>query len=260
MIDSKLQEELRAKYSPDGSPLRNLQLQLLEMLKWIDKICKEYNITYWISSGTCLGAVRHGGFIPWDDDVDIEMTEKDYKKFKKVISKLVDSPYVLQTHKTDSNYYLGFPKLRNENIPIQEVEERGSLYKYHGIYIDIFIVTSKIPHWASQLGGIWSYKCREYVERKNKILSAFVKYCIYPVGNSILRPIFSKLKFDDNEFSMIFGIGDWMPRQKKNIFPTAPIVFEGYKLMGPKYPDKYLTDIFGNYHELRIKEPHIELY
>lgn len=89
MIDFKTQEALRAKFNPDGSNLRKMQLRMLDMLKYIDKICREHNIKYWLSSGTCLGAVRHGGFIPWDDDCDIELLRKDYKKLIKIRKPLI---------------------------------------------------------------------------------------------------------------------------------------------------------------------------
>ena len=85
MIDEKLQVELRDIFNPEGSDLRKLQLRILEILKFVDSVCKTHGIQYWLSSGTCLGAVRHGGFIPWDDDVDIEMFEKDYIRFCKIM-------------------------------------------------------------------------------------------------------------------------------------------------------------------------------
>ncbi|WP_431605313.1 LicD family protein, partial [Duncaniella dubosii] len=85
MIDPLLQQELRSRFNPDGSPLRRHQLLMLDMLKKINRICVENNIKYWLSSGTCIGALRHGGFIPWDDDVDLEMLEEDFKKLRRVM-------------------------------------------------------------------------------------------------------------------------------------------------------------------------------
>lgn len=78
-------EELRQRYNPDGSLLRRQQMRMLHILVEVDKICQRHNIRYWLSSGTLIGAVRHGGFIPWDDDLDIEMmraqTTSDFWKY-----------------------------------------------------------------------------------------------------------------------------------------------------------------------------------
>ena len=77
------QEELHKKYNPDGSDLRRMQMRMLDMLKEVDRICKKYDIPYWLSGGTLLGSVRHGGFIPWDDDLDIELMEDDFQRFER---------------------------------------------------------------------------------------------------------------------------------------------------------------------------------
>ena len=77
MIDATIQQQLRERFNPEGSMLRKQQQRMLEILLHIDEVCTEHNIKYWLSSGTLLGAVRHGGFIPWDDDLDIEMLKED---------------------------------------------------------------------------------------------------------------------------------------------------------------------------------------
>lgn len=74
MLDKATQEQLRVKYNPDGSLLRNAQLRMLEILIDFDRVCRKHDIKYWLSSGTLLGAVRHGGFIPWDDDLDVDLS------------------------------------------------------------------------------------------------------------------------------------------------------------------------------------------
>ena len=104
MIDAETQQELRYRFNPDGSPLRFQQLRMLDILCYIDAICKENNIKYWLSSGTLIGAVRHGGFIPWDDDLDIEMLREDYLKFEKVFRENDD--FALQTYKNDKYYII----------------------------------------------------------------------------------------------------------------------------------------------------------
>ena len=146
MIDPKIQEQLRQKYNPDGSPLRQHQLKLLEMLVYFDKVCKENSIHYWLSSGTCLGAVRHGGFIPWDDDLDVEMMREDYLKLEKIFHETDD--YILQTWKNDLFYTISFAKLRDKHSVVYD-----SLCQYRGYFIDIFA----LEYTARPISFITSY-------------------------------------------------------------------------------------------------------
>ena len=75
-------------YNPEGSLLRTDQKELVKMLKVFAKICEENNIRWWLCSGTLLGAARHKGFVPWDDDVDVSMLKQDYRKLEKVLAKM----------------------------------------------------------------------------------------------------------------------------------------------------------------------------
>ena len=85
MIDQKIHNELRKQYNPDGSALRNLQEGLLDILVNFDSFCRAKGLSYSVSYGTMLGAIRHHGFIPWDDDVDTMMTRKEWDNFKQYI-------------------------------------------------------------------------------------------------------------------------------------------------------------------------------
>ena len=82
-----MDSELRKRFNPDGSLLRRQQLRMLELLEVIDVICRKHQIPYWLSSGTLIGAARHKGFIPWDDDLDIEMLRSDYLRLLKFFLK-----------------------------------------------------------------------------------------------------------------------------------------------------------------------------
>ena len=117
---------------------KELQLKMLDMIKVIDDICQKHNIEYYLAYGSALGAVRHKGFIPWDDDFDIAMTDENYFKFLNVCEKELDSnKYYLQTPEKEEEYYLSFTKIRD--ITTTLIEERNSdIDITYGVFIDIF--------------------------------------------------------------------------------------------------------------------------
>lgn len=98
----------------DNEILRKVQLAQLDMAKEVKRICNKYNINYFMDSGTLLGAVRHKGFIPWDDDLDFGMLREDYEKFLKVAPTELNSKYFLQTWKNDDGFPYGFSKIRKK--------------------------------------------------------------------------------------------------------------------------------------------------
>ena len=105
-----MDSELRKRFNPDGSLLRRQQLRMLELLEVIDVICRKHQIPYWLSSGTLIGAARHKGFIPWDDDLDIEMLRSDYLRLLKVLPQELPDNLALQTNETDPNYIFIYGK------------------------------------------------------------------------------------------------------------------------------------------------------
>ena len=98
-------EEDFSQYNGDGTVLRKAQLRMLAILIEVDKICRKYNISYWLDYGTLLGAVRHQGFIPWDDDLDICVLRKDYKRLRKVLIAELSKQYLFLDWKNDAYFF-----------------------------------------------------------------------------------------------------------------------------------------------------------
>ncbi len=118
--------------------LRRVQLIQLDMLIELDKICRKHGIKYVLGAGTLLGAVRHKGFIPWDDDIDVFMLYDHYKKFISVAEKKLDrSKYFIKTQETDKDCNLTFLQIKRNNTKYLR-EGREHLSTHPGVYIDIF--------------------------------------------------------------------------------------------------------------------------
>lgn len=117
--------------------LRTIQQIETDVLCEVDRICKKYQIKYALGFGTLIGAVRHQGFIPWDDDVDICMMRKDYEKFKDICKTELNPKYFYQSRDTDPEYYHLFDKIRVNGTVFKEdlIAEHDI---HHGVYIDIF--------------------------------------------------------------------------------------------------------------------------
>lgn len=124
-----------------NSTIKKVQYQILKGLIEIKRICNKHNLRFYLVGGSALGAIRHKGFIPWDDDADIGMPREDYNKFLSVCETELDSDFFLQTTISDKGYYLPYAKLRVENTKyILKSSQRFNMH--HGIFIDIFPLDS----------------------------------------------------------------------------------------------------------------------
>ena len=123
----------------EGKMLRELQMTELEMLIEVDRICRKNNIRYSLDGGTLLGAIRHDGFIPWDDDADVVMLRTEYNKFYTACKQELDTErFFLQEYRTDNKYRWGYSKLRrNGTVFLREGQEHVKCNQ--SVFIDIFI-------------------------------------------------------------------------------------------------------------------------
>ena len=122
--------------------MQKAHCKILEILTIFDDLCKKLNLKYTLSSGTLLGAVRHKGFIPWDDDVDVAMPREDYEIFVKNANSMLPDGFFLQHYTTDKHYMHIFAKLKNSNTTWIESGIGPKKNMNHGIYIDIFPIDS----------------------------------------------------------------------------------------------------------------------
>jgi lipopolysaccharide cholinephosphotransferase len=247
MIDAKLQQSLRERFNPDGSMLRRQQLRMLDILLYVDRVCKEHNIRYWLSSGTLLGAVRHGGFIPWDDDLDIEMLKEDYDRFLDVFTN--NDEFVLQTYKSDENYFRTFAKVRDLHSQISEFE-LDKYYKYRGLYVDVFSI-EPLPRIVCRLyGGVFEVIGRWRLKYgHNRVCYAAIK-CFQRLALwsiPIVRPIF---RLFARELHHSYGSGFLKERHMEDLFPLSRVEFEGYWFPAPHSADSYLRRLYGSYMDL----------
>lgn len=251
MIDDKLQTELRERFNPDGSMLRNHQLRMLEMLKYIDKKCRAHNIKYWLSSGTCLGAVRHEGFIPWDDDMDIEMLKSDYPRFKQMMEEDSNINIVFQTHDSDSEYFAPYGKIRDLSSIIEENNCHDKYYKYRGVYIDVFVIEPSVSRIITQVSsGLQNRLQYPLAKIQNHTLRKIASNSMYILLSKFIYPVLSLITSHSSSCQRlrhIHGSGSVNPRYYEDLFPLVYIPFEGYTLPVPNNYHHYLLTIYGDY-------------
>lgn len=246
-------ETLKERYSPEGSDLRKLQLRMLEILNEVDKICRKHQIHYWLSSGTLLGAVRHGGFIPWDDDLDIEILRDDYLKLMTILPKELPEKFMLQTEEVDSNYVYLYAKVRDKNSFIKEECVLNQKFEYQGAFIDIFPIEPSSYILSRISAKLFNRLCFDYAINHGchtKIYKCF--------RNILLKWVFPLFRFfaqimKCNKLYHTFGVNFLTPRNISDIFPLSEVRFENQAFFVPNNPDGYLRRMYGDYMKLPEK-------
>lgn len=135
-MESFTQKETRAGYSISTKMKRVWETQI-DLVKVLEKICKKYNLTFFAIYGTLLGAIRHEGYIPWDDDIDVVMPRKDFEKFKKMAVNELEYPYVLVPMRNEVDFFSGgLLRLRNDDTLGADMWD-ANFRQHNGIWIDI---------------------------------------------------------------------------------------------------------------------------
>ena len=252
-----LADRYAVKYNPEGSRLRSYQMELLEILCHLAEICDKHGIQWWLSSGTLLGAARHKGFIPWDDDIDIVMFRKDFRKLKKILLSMDSDEYVLHCMESDIEYVNIYPKYRKRGSNIDSLNPRTPYFKYNGPFVDIFCIESTnlfCSKWSKRIYYALQHPTI-YVKNKwiRRTLIVLVKALSFILFIPILR-LFGKIN-PKKEYHYEHGSG-WVGHifYKKDIFPLSKAEFEGRLFPVPADVNAYLSNVYGDWTRLPDEE------
>lgn len=268
----------------EPSMLEKLKRRELEILIEFDRVCNQLGINYTLSSGTLLGAVRHAGFIPWDDDIDVAMLREDYEKFINNAQSLMPDHFFIQTYETDRNYPLNFGKIRDTSTILVEYSTK-SLDMQNGLYMDIFPIDKvaknsfkrKLNNWLLTiiLAIKFSYT-KEWAEKSNSTLNKFLRKVVFYhiariIGIYRLNSLETSIRTKENKGNSNVTYGDRYvlpPNRLKdkmlmpmNIFNSYnQIEFENKTFKSIVEMNKYLKTIYGDYMKLPPKEKRVSLH
>ncbi len=248
-----------SKYNAEGTTLRRAQMRMLDILIEVDKICKKHHITYWLDGGTLLGAVRHKGFIPWDDDLDIFILRKDYKHLRSVLQAELPSNLIFQDDSTEANYCMKIGKVRDTRSKMIEDGEGGigNRFLHQGIFIDIIPVEPMFSESSKRfIEAFYGRVYRRLHNFSNNKWEKGVAYLLWlPAVTALGCLRLAAYIFKPKKLGRIYGwSGMNMLVKEKDVFPCRPIAFEGMMFSGPYNPDGLLRDQYGNYMQIPPEE------
>ncbi len=247
--------------------LRKIQMTELEILKFIDKTCEELGLKYSLGGGSMLGAIRHKGFIPWDDDVDLYMSLSDFKKLKKSFK---SEQYFLQTPSTDIEVPFSMCKIRKNGTYMPE-PEMDCLNINNGIWVDIFLYTNAAKSKSLQkiqyniYKFLITYRCRYYHLNK-KDAGIFHKICcklprrVQVRLDSFIVGIISMLGSKKSDRYFCFDVGKNYFYKKTMFDELEKYDFEDTCFWGLKDYDAYLNMLYGPDYMTPKKWGHIDNY
>ena len=238
----------------------------LNVLIYIDQICKKNNIRYFLAYGTLLGAIRHKGFIPWDDDIDITMPRPDYEKFVKIMKKDNSFYDLINLEISKKDYSYPFAKVYDSRTRINEPWR--PMKEEIGVYVDVFPLDGlgnkkeKAEKRARKLlkmtKWIWYLENVKNTNLKGKILNVIGRKNI----NRLLTIILKRNNFYDSKYiGMVLWPDDNIEIiESKYYLDIEEGVFEGNIFPIPKYYNEILTNNYGEYSDYPSKEQQVPMH
>ena len=248
--------------------LKRIQALEIKVALEMDRICEKYGIKYFMTAGTVLGAVRHKGFIPWDDDMDFGMLRDDYEKFIEICSTELGKDFFLQTWDTDKEYPFSYAKLRLNGTKLHEAFY-GNCSLHQGIGIDIFpfdnVPEGKIAKWLQSKKYyilkrmLWIKKDMGKVivdSKKTKLKFLILKFFAYLWKFDTLKNIFLKTqkKYNNVKTDLIVADGSYSYNKetikREWIEELVKLKFENVSFFTYANPIEYLISFYGDYNKL----------
>ncbi|NOR55931.1 MAG: hypothetical protein GQ531_06955 [Sulfurovum sp.] len=231
---------------------------MFEMLVEFDALCTKHSLRYWLDSGTLLGAVRHQGFIPWDDDIDLSMPLEDYNRLLDIAPSELSKDIFFQTSQTDKNFKFDYIKLRSNKANIVEFHEKGRDVGYHqGVFVDIFPMLTMEDTVANKT---FYKETFEEIRAASSISLHTPNGVDNPLKRETLIEELNTLHqgWEKKNTKVIYSgkmpdVAAWFDSDK--IFPLKKMAFEGLEFPVPNDQEHYLSALYSfNFMELPPKD------
>ncbi len=257
----------------DEDTLQHIKDVELMILRDFTKICDENDIEYYLIYGTQIGAIRHQGFIPWDDDVDVLLFRKDYEKFLKVMEENPTEKYTIFDSRYDSEYFFQFGRISLNGTYWAEYWDSQVSFKL-GIHVDLFILdnlpNNKFQRWLyiqrcyfmARLHSISVLTFDNYSKPINFILNTSHKF-LNLLGltpdyfQKKLLKLFTKYWSNDGEYVTDLTLMERVTFLKTDFKPPKKAKFENYEFNIPNNDYNSLTPIYGDYMQLPPEEDRV---
>ena len=234
--------------------LKKLKEEEMKILDYFVSFCKKNNLNYQLTYGTLLGAIRHKGFIPWDDDIDVQMEPEEYLRFIELIKKEKNNKYILQNIDTEKYYHTYFTKIRKNNSCMIE-KEWQKIRIHKGINIDIFplfpypddLKERKKMMFKLKTVNLLASKNNPTKSLKNKIIFSILRLIPRKITNKIVSKIILNLLNYKGEYSQYKIEVNDVPIKRSWAEKSIEVPFEDRKYKITDKYDEMLTCMYGDY-------------
>lgn len=244
-------------YNPEGSRLRHDQKEMVKVLQAFAEICDRHDIRWWLCSGTLLGAARHGGFVPWDDDIDVSMMKEDCRKLEKILRNLDSEDYFYQSIRNDVEHVNIFGRFRMKKGEVPSTDLRAVHFRYRGVGMDVFCI-ERSSRFAAHLAKFFYHNMQhptQYI--RNSRLRHLTIRLVEALNFGFFLPLSRLIGMVNPKRQYHYELGSGFYRSafyKEDIFPLKRMNFEGLELPVPGDTDAYLTKIYGDWRKLPSEE------